>query len=221
MRPNKQKDLKAIFKRDGLVTVDKLCRELGIKEPMCRRYLGEVNAKSSVNKNGKYYILSEHFTFNENGLLYLKDVTFYKGGNQQEAIRHLTDQSLCGMTSSELSEELKSSVQTLLPKMFRDGKITRQKVSGVRGLVYISSDPKRQKQQIKARKKSLSARKEAADDNKEFDADMVIDTFVTMIKKPHLTAKGVALSLQRKGRKITSDKVKEIVEYFDISKKNF
>jgi len=221
LRPNKQKELKAIFRREGFVTVDKLCQELGIKEPMVRRYLGELGAKSSVNCNGKYYVLPEYFQFNENGLLYLNKATFYKNGNQQDAVCHLIDQSDSGMTPTELSEALKSQVQTLLPKMFRRGKIARKKVSGIREFIYVSSDSKQQKQQLKARKKSVLSDKKKSGDMEVFDAEAALDILVTMIKKPDLTAKGIALSLQRRGKKITSDKVRSITEHFDIRKKNF
>lgn len=221
MRSNKKREIKAIFKRDGFITVDQLCRELDIKEPMTRRYLGELKARSSVNCNGRYYILPEYFEFNENGLLYLKDVAFFKHGNQQDAVCHLIDRSIAGLTPSELSESLKSKIHTILPKMFRSGKIVRQKVSGVRELVYISSEPRQQKRQLKARRKSLLPDQKEICCNDEFDAEAAFDILVTMIKKPDLTAKGIALSLQRRGRKITHDKVKEVVQHFDISKKNF
>jgi hypothetical protein len=221
MRESKEDLVKAIFKRDRIVTVKNLCAEIKIKEPMIRRYIGNLKALSSVNCNSKYYLLPDSSTFKESELIDVNGILFHKGGTLRSVVSYVVEQSPCGLQVGAIKEKVKTAVSAILPKMLSSSEVERKNISGVHGFIYLSTNPSKRKKQIKARKDLIKKQ----DDNKklseDFDADMIIDTLVTMIKKPDLAAKGVALSLQRRGKKITSDKVKEIVNHFDISKKNF
>lgn len=221
MRESREDSIRSIFKRDHVVTVEDLCLEIGIKEPMIRRYIGTIEAISSVNCNSKYYLLPDSNTFKGSKLIEIDGKVFYKGRTLQSALYYIVDQSPCGLKIGEIKERLKTSVSALLPKMHSGGQVARRKISGVRGYVYLSLDAAKRKKQIASRKDSLNQINDSTDLSEEFDTDLVIDTLVTMIKKPDLAAKSVALSLQRRGKKISSDKVREIVQHFDIRKKNF
>lgn len=221
MRENKQDLIRSIFKRDKVVTVEQLMSEVGIKEPMVRRYIGTINAISSINCNSKYYLLPSPSTFKESDLLDINGKVFHKSGRLQAALYHIVDQSPCGLNSTEIKAQLKTAVNDILPKMFSNKKIARTKISGVRGFVYLSLNTEKRKSQVAARRASLVEEKETTSPAEAPDLEMVVDVFLTMIKNPEFVAKGVALSLQRSGKTITTNKVNEIIEYYKISKKNF
>jgi predicted transcriptional regulator len=204
-----------------VVQVFDICDNFNIKEPMARRYLKNLNTCASVNHGAGYYVLKEQNTFDRMGLLYIGDTVFYIKGKLIDALVGLVKDSDEGLTPPELSKLLKTSVHSQLPKLVTAGVLSRSKVSGVRGFVYLNTDSKKRKQQLKKRRSSLAKDKKVTSSGKDFNVEEALDILVTLIKKPNLTAKGIALSLQRRGKKISSDKVKMVVGYFDISKKNF
>jgi predicted transcriptional regulator len=217
----KADQVKKFINDKKVVTVDDICKHFNIKEPMARRYLQQLRAFSSVNSGAAYYILPDNHTFADSGILNINGKVFYKGGNLVDAAVHLIEQSPAGMSVSELLEILKTSVHSQLPKLVIAGKLNRAKVSGVGTYIYLSADSKSSKQQLKRRRKLVADSNQNILAEEEFDPEAALHILVTMIKKPNLTAKGVALSLQRRGRKISSCKVEQIVQHFGITKKNF
>lgn len=213
--------VKALMTDKVIITVEDICREFNIKGLMARRYLQQLGALSSINCGSSYYILSENHKFMSHGLLDINGKVFYRDGNLVSAATALIEASHAGMCISELLEVLKTSVHSQLPKLVLKGKLRRAKVSGVGTYIYLSVNIGKSKEQLKQRRKCVLSRKKSTVVIEEFDAEEAFEILVTMIKKPDLAAKGVALSLQRRGKKITSDKVKEIVNHFNISKKNF
>jgi hypothetical protein len=216
---SKQDQVREFIESKRVVQVCDVCERFKIKEPMARRYLNKLKVCVSINCNGSHYVLREQNKFDKKGLLYIGEKVFYNKGKLIDSLVNIVEESDVGFTPPELACLLKTSVHSQLPKLFAAGSLKRAKVPRVRGFVYVSIDSQKRKKQLKARRDSLIVQKENIKDS--FDAEAAFDILVTMINKPELAAKGVALSLQRRGKKITSDKVKEIVEHFDISKKNF
>ena len=113
MRENKQDLVKSIFKRDRVATVSDLACELCIKEPMVRRYIGNINAISSVNCNSKYYILPDSQTFKDSEVIDLDEKVFCKGGRLQVALSYIVEHSPCGLQVGEIMAQLKTPVNSL------------------------------------------------------------------------------------------------------------
>jgi len=216
---SKQDRIRKFIESKLVVQVGDVCERFSIKEPMARRYLKKLKVCVSINCNAGHYVLREQNKFDARGLLYIGEMVFYNKGKLIDALVNLVEESDVGLTPPELADLLKTSVHSQLPKLVTAGSLKRAKVSGVRGFVYVSIDSQKRRKQLKARRDSLIIQNENIKD--DFDAEEALAILVTMIKKPDLAAKGVALSLQRKGKKISSDKVREIVAHFDIRKKNF
>ena len=82
MKPSKINLVREIFQKKNICTVVELCEELKIGARMIRSYIKKIGALTSINCKGKYHILPEGKDFQENGLLYLDEKTFFKHGNQ-------------------------------------------------------------------------------------------------------------------------------------------
>lgn len=211
------------IRKKGVCQAADIRKKFGLKQPTVTKYLKQVGALTSFNCKGQYYILPQHHQFDENDLLFIGEIGFYKGGKLLNAICHLVEKSPQGLGARELDSALKTSTHTQLPKLFRSGRLKREQAVNRPGnaYIYFSAKPEVYQLQRDARF-SQTKEEEASEPEVEVETEElpdVIEVLLTLLAHPDFSAKSVALSLQRRGKRITAEFVQRVFQVYDLSKK--
>jgi len=139
--------LRRYLRKHKIATLPELKTALGTKSSMTVfRKLNELGYRTSYSHRGKYYALDELVRFNDQGLWSYGPVKFSRYGTLLETVRMLVINSPMGYGARELEGILNTEVREPLLHLFYEGQIHRIKQSG--RYVYVSSDPRQQKQQL-------------------------------------------------------------------------
>lgn len=224
----KQKNKVASFIcKKGICQAADIMREFSLSKSSVIKYLKEVGVLTSFNSKGQYYILPQHHQFDDEGLLFIGEVGFYEGGSLLNAICHLVAKSPQGLGARELDRTLKTTTHSQLPTLFRTGRLKRESAvnRGGNAYIYFSVDSEVYQTQRDAYfSPSKSQEKKEAEPEVELKPEElpdVIEVLRTLISHPDFSAKSAALSLQRRGRKVSSTFVKRVFKKYDLSKKKF
>ncbi|NQZ59329.1 MAG: hypothetical protein HRT88_17895 [Lentisphaeraceae bacterium] len=187
-------------------------------------YFKQIGVLTSFNKKGQYYILASDERFDDDDLLFVGEVGFYKGGNLLAAICHLVEKSEDGLGARELDEILNTTTHSQLPKLYRSGRLQRESALKRAGnaYIYFSSDKtKRQAQKALHFAPQEEVKVEEPDVEEPHTAELgdVIEVLLTLISHPDFSSKSVALSLQRRGKNVSSNLVEKAFLYYGLSKK--
>jgi len=212
IRPNR------IFQISGIMEKCELSKISTIK------YFKQIGVLTSFNKKGQYYILASDERFDEDDLLFVGEVGFYKGGNLLAAICHLVEKSEGGLGARELDEILNTTTHSQLPKLYRSGRLQRESAVKRAGnaYIYFSLDKtKRQAQKALHFAPQEEAKVEEPEVEEPENAELgdVIEVLLTLISHPDFSSKSVALSLQRRGKNVSSNLVEKAFLYYGLSKK--
>ena len=153
---NKQKfsanALLSAFRKKKVMDLAEIKDALGTQATMTVfRKLKQLSYLSSYSHRGKYYTLQDIAKFNEKGLWFFNLVRFSKFGTLMETSKVFIDISEIGYSVRELEDELNVDVQEALLRLYKDGKISREKVSAV--YIYVSADSNVRQRQLLLRKK--------------------------------------------------------------------
>lgn len=226
MTESKIEQIKKFVKRKGSCTLDQIVTKFSISRASGVIYLKKVGALTSFNcdKNGNHlYLLPQYYQFDDNDMLFLGKVGFFKGGNLLKAICHLVESSPAGMGARELDQTLKTTTHSQLPGLFRKGLLSREKAQNRAGnaYFYFSANPQKAKLQQKAYFNPTQM--EETKRSVEIDADElpdVIEVLLTIINHPDFSAKSVAISLKRRGKMVSRELVDRVFSRYLDGKKN-
>jgi hypothetical protein len=221
--------LKTLFSAKKAVKYDLIKEKLNhVSEISIRKYLKQLGAQSSINRNSRFYILPTQHSFDERGLLYLKEVVFHRDNTLLKAIVSIVEQSEKGLRTAEIDECLKTKTRFQLTQLHKKNKLSRDGNRGVNGYTYYSSDEATQTRQ-KTQRKELAKQQEqklqeiesSLDKRENLAESDVIEVMLTLINHPDFSAKSVALSLQRRGYSCSVELVKNIFKVYGLSGKKF
>ena len=146
------KGLLSVFKTRKIMDLAEIKNELGTQSTMTVfRKLKQLYYFTSYSHRGKYYTIKDVAKFNEKGLWFFRSVRFSKYGTLLETSRVFVNVSEIGYTARELEDELQVAVQETLLHLYKEGKVFREKISGV--YIYASPDPPVRERQLLLRRK--------------------------------------------------------------------
>ncbi len=217
-------EFRGLFSSARPVRIGEIGGLLGIARPTVSNLMKRHGTLTSVNSGGEHCQLSRLCRFDELGFARVGKMLFFRDGNQLAAIVRLVESSEKGLTLPEINEFFGVKVPMQLLKLSREGRLMRLEMS--EGLVYFASDEvvaarqgqaRRGKAPTEAETPSLAERL-SAESREELESLSLV--LLSLVKKPASSIKGIALSLQRQGKKITTEQVRAMFSRFDIAKKN-
>lgn len=145
----------SVFKNKKVMDLDQIKTELGTGSTMTAfRKLKQLSYLSSYSHRGKFYTLRDISKFNDKGLWFRQSIRFSRYGNLIETAKAFIDISEIGYGVNELNDELQVQTQETLLKLFKDGQIFREKISGI--FIYLSIDQTIRERQFLLRQKIAS-----------------------------------------------------------------
>ena len=201
-----------VLKEKKIVTIQQLSDLLECSRRTAQRRLKEWQTYNSYNKYGKYFALPTIPEFDKHGLWKYKGVFFSRYGNLENTITHLVKNSEMGFDASEIGKIL-----GLLPRSFMSH---FQKVPGLirerheNIFVYFSDE-----EDVYQRQKN---KREEATKEKELqlppDADAII-ILADRLKNSKSSIEDSARRLRRKGMRINTSAIYNLLDYHGIEKK--
>jgi hypothetical protein len=202
-----KKALSAIHQKK-IITIDNLASLLNSSIKTARRRLKLWQAMTSYNMNGRYYTLAGIPEFDSHGLWQYRQVRFSQHGNLKNTIIALVNQSKAGLDAAEASDRLGISVRSFLSSLQKHPGFKREKIQG--RFVYFSAVQKdhiKQKQFREAMTRSI-----------KLPSDIeAIAILVESIKNPDLPIDQLALKLQQKNYRISSQSIENLFSYHGLS----
>jgi DNA-binding transcriptional regulator YhcF (GntR family) len=143
--------LRTLLLRSKIATLDELRQALGTPvDVTVFRKLKPLDYLTSYSHRGRYYTLREIARFDDRGLWSQADVRFSRWGTLLATAEAFIDRSPRGYFADELAPLLHVEVQDALHQLNRQGRVSRQVVSG--RYLYTATDPSVQKRQRLARR---------------------------------------------------------------------
>ncbi len=203
-------DLKDMFKKSKVLTLDQVSRKRGCSIRTVQRQFAELAVLRSYNKNSRYYTLPNIPKFNTYGIWGYRDIRFSKHGDLRKTVKHLILVSECGLSGNEIGD-----IVNLLPRSFMhhfrkmEG-IFREKHGGV--YVYFSNDSTIYERQCFKRVQ--------AKDEKQISDAIAVKILVGYIKHPELSSEDLSTILRREKDCLVSPAVIEnLLSYHGLLKK--
>lgn len=153
MKPKRfhAEELVELLKRQTIATLPELKKVLGTTANITVfRKLEEISYRTSYSHRGKYYALHEAMTFDKEGLWSFGAVRFSKHGTLLSTVEAFVRRAEAGYFTRELEDVLHVGVKEALLKLCREGRIARERVSGL--YLYCSVDQAARRRQIMARR---------------------------------------------------------------------
>ncbi len=148
--------IKTLLKQQKIATLDELKVALDTRAPATVfRKLGELGYRTSYSHGSRYYTLDEIVRFNAEGLWSHESVWFSRYGTLLRTLEGLIDSAEAGYFCDELKARLHVEVNSSLLKLFKQGRVSREKVRGL--YLYCCADPLVQQRQV-ADRQARSAR---------------------------------------------------------------
>ncbi len=139
--------INTLLNREKIATLDELKIALNTNAPATVfRKLGELGYHTSYSHGGRYYTLDKIARFNKEGLWTYDSVWFSRYGTLLRTLEGFIDSSEEGYFSGEMKARLHVETNTSLLKLFKQGRVAREKVRGL--YLYCSADPLVQQRQV-------------------------------------------------------------------------
>jgi predicted house-cleaning noncanonical NTP pyrophosphatase (MazG superfamily) len=212
--------IEKIFKQKKIVRLEDVNEKLALTQATLIKYFKQLGVLTSFNCKGQFYILPNRHEFDENDLLFIGDVGFFKGGRLLNAICHLVETSSVGLGARELDLMLRTTTHSQLPILYRKGRLQRE-LSGRPGksYVYFSLDKEKAKKQREAFFAPEPEVEKTVEEPSVEELPDVVEVLLSLISHPNFTAKSVSISLQRQGKKVSKDFVEKVFGFYGLSKK--
>lgn len=200
------------FRTEKVLTINEVARLLGNSAVTARRRLRQWNAYTSINRNGRYYVLPEVAMFEDNGLWNYNQIYFSKHGNLRMTIMQLIKQSPAGLTAQQIGGFVGIRANSSFLAGFRDvSEVCREKYRG--RFVYffnqedIYVEQKKSREALMLRSASLPS-----------DADAVL-ILVDRIKYPDASIEQCARRLRKRIKHIDTTAIHALLDYHGVVKK--
>jgi len=140
------KGLIKLFRKQKVATLKELKIALGTQiDVTVFRKLKPLGYTTSYSHRGAYYTLASVAHFDAQGLWGVGDIRFSKSGTLVRTVEALVTKSEAGYFSRKLDQMLAVTTKETLLRLFKDARITREKISG-RYLYCATNSVKRNKQ---------------------------------------------------------------------------
>jgi len=204
-------DILVKFRKDKIMTVEKLMPLLQCSAITVRRRLKKWETFTSINQNGRYYTLPEIPEFDVNGLWKYQIALFSKHGNLRQTIIELIKRSETGLSAADISKIIKiPSSSSYFSQLRHLDEISREKHQG--RYIYFSTAPFRYQQKKRKIEQQHS-------DDWPTDAQAV-EILVHMIKNPGIEVERLAIESAPPGKRFDPAVVKPFLKFHDLLKKN-
>lgn len=201
------------FRRKRVLTVEELARLLGASTVTARRRLKQWNTYTSINRNGRYYVLPEVAEFDKNGLWSHEVIFFSRHGNLRQTIFQLIKESEAGLNAHEISKLVGLRANSSFLASFRDiSGIRREKQQGRFVYFFDKEDIYISQKQNREELLSRGAMQLPS------DADAVL-ILVDRIKHPNTSIEQCARRLQKRNRHLGVASIYALLEYHGLLKK--
>jgi hypothetical protein len=202
------------FTLKKVLTLNDITSALKCSRRTAQRRLLHWKTYTSYNQNGRYYVLSNLPKFNENGIWKYKDIFFSKYGNLRKTLIALVNNSLSGLTISEMSNLVNVSMKSFMAHKRNVQQLRKVKIAG--RFVYFSSDEAIRIRQVKNRQ-----------NEKEYpnlkilpvDAESII-ILVEKIKFPTLSIEQLSIRLRKRGHRIRVEAIRNLFQHHGLEKKS-
>jgi len=142
--------LARLIRRRKIATMPELMTVLGTQVEMTVfRKLRELSYRTSYSHGSRYYTLEEIAEFDSQGLWSCRLVWFSRYGTLLNTLEAFVEGSRMGCFSHELREQLHVEVKESLLRLVRQGRVTREEVSGL--YLYCSRVATRHQKQLASR----------------------------------------------------------------------
>ncbi len=198
------------FRKDKIKTIKELIPLLQCSAITVRRRLKKWGTYTSINQNGRYYVLPDVPEFDDNGLWKYQPALFSKHGNLRQTIIELIKKSDTGLSAADLSQVIEiPSSSSYFSQLSQIKEIKREKYQG--RYVYFSAESIRYEQQ----KKEL--------ENQDIDAwptdGQAIEILVHMIKNPGIELNRLAIEASPPGQCFAPVVIKRFLQFHGLLKK--
>ncbi len=134
-----------------IATLDEMKDALGTSVDITVfRKLKQLNYITSYSQRGRYYSLKDLAEFDENGLWKYRSACFSNHGTLMNTAAVFVDASDAGFYADELEGQLFVEVRETLARLYKRGRLSREKLS--RKYLYCSVDPDKKKRQVTLRR---------------------------------------------------------------------
>ena len=212
--------IKKLFK-DGIPhSIEEIEEHYNIRRLVAYQEMKRSKALIAINKTS-YYVLPGTKRFDRNGFFKIEDKVFFSGGTLSKALVCLVLRSHSGMSLKELEKIVCTRIEIQLLNLTRKGILYRQKFDGK--YYYFSSDKEIGKRQLEVREREFRK----VDHNlllkqiEEIPLELIIKILLTFIQHPDFSPKSIALSLVRRGEKISTTVVECVFNKYGVCKKNY
>lgn len=193
----------ALFAKEPCWMIQPLADEMQYSIPSIRRFLSEVGYYSSFTHNGGFYTLQSIPRFGGDGLWFYRDIGFSRAGSLTNTLIELTTRSSSGMSAEMLGEKLRCRCHTVLVRLWRQGRLQREKVG--RCHLYFAVDPQRAANQHQVLMQELP--------EVQLPAEIAVMVLVEFIRNPNSSFEQLAQKIARR-KKVTIE-VAQIERFFD------
>lgn len=201
------------FRARKILTVEELTRLLKSSAITARRRLKQWNAYTSINRNGRYYVLPDVAGFDEKGLWNHHMVFFSRHGNLRKTIVQLIKESEAGLSARGISELVGLRANSSFLSGFRDvSGIRRERQQG--RYIYFSEEEDFYLRQKEHREQLLTRR--VAELPADADAVLIL---VDRIKHPEDSIEQCARRLKKKMKHIGAQDMHVLLDYHGLLKK--
>jgi len=203
-----EKSVLEIFRRQKIITIDKLVNLLKCSVITARRRLKKWRTYTSINKNGRYYTLPQIPAFDQNGLWMFQTVLFSKHGNLKQTIVALINSSKKGLSTAEIGQLVDLSPNSSLLSQFKNvAGVKREKHQG--RFIYLSD-----RSQVYTRQKQRLAT------TVDFPTDaQAVLILVQLIKHPGIGIEQLAKRVSEQGQSVAPAAVRTFLQWHDLLKK--
>ena len=213
-------DIKDFFNDRKPHSIEEIKQKFTVRRIVAYREMNRMKALRSINKTG-YYILPGNDHPTRSGFLNIEGKVFFSGGDLSDALVHLITKSYTGMTSKDLERKVCTNPKVQLLNLSQKQRVYREKFGG--SYVYFSPDKEPRKHQLDRRQAEFKTRYAPSipDPLGTLPLELIIKILLTFIRHPDFSPKSIALSLVRRGERITSGMVESVLVKYDLCKKNY
>lgn len=200
------------FWQQKIITIDQLVKLLKCSVITVRRRLKKWQTYTSINKNGRYYTLSQIPMFDENGLWKYQTVLFSKHGNLKQTIVALIAESTRGLSASQIAGLVDLTANSsFLSQVKNVPGVKREKHQG--RFIYFSDHPEiynRQKHRWASRRAAIGLPTDAE----------AVEILVQLIKHPDIGIDQLATEVKKQDKWVEPATIRRFLQLHDLLKKN-
>ena len=210
----KNDSIRKRFVYKKVLTVEELAGLLGTSMVTARRRLKQWNTYTSINWNGRYYVLPEVAVFDEKGLWKYDKIFFSRHGNLRKTILELIKESEAGLCAQEISCLVGLRTNSSFLSGFRDISGVRREKQRGRFVYFCDTEAVYLRQ--KQNREELLLSRQAPLLPSDTDAMLIL---VDRIQYPDSSIEQCAQRLQKSNKQLSVSTIHTLLEHHGLVKK--